>query len=715
MMIKRTLIALTCFISLNGTAQNMHHEITANVNITDQSIYVVDNILLKEAYFLELDTLYFYLNSGFTIETQEFSFTKQIAVEVEDKDGRKKYAIKIKRNIKGDQTMLFKIGGKVDEEIKDDVIAQARGFSSTSGIISEKGVYMAGSTVWIPTIEEVLFTYNLEVDIDNEWSVVSQGTRTKNVEKAGRRTIRYESPDLMDEVHLIAAKFTEYNLKSEHVLFQAFLRTPDKELADRYLSATKEYLELYESLIGRYPYTKFALVENFWETGYGMPSFTLLGERVIRFPFILHSSYPHELLHNWWGNSVYVDYEGGNWCEGLTAYMADHLIKEQQGLGGKYRREALEKFTNYVNDENDFPFNEFISRNSPAEEAIGYGKVMMFNDMLRLEVGDDIFLKAYSKFYEENKFTHASFDDIRVAFENFTEKDLKPFFKQWSTRKGAPTLVLSDVKAKKQARNYELSFDIKQIQEEYPFELNIPIAIYLENNDDVIFKTISMSQKQETYKLYSETRPLRIDIDPQTNVFRRLDQNEVPPILSQLFGSVEGSIILPKGSPLFDAYSRLAREWQAVQQEQHKILTILIDSNVTELPTGPCWIIGNENKFAKDFVKDMYSDYLSDEILAKVKLSADTGSLVYTFLNSENNNQITGFISSTQAEAIAALTRKLPHYGKYSYLGFEGAEAKNTLKGEFPALNSPLSWVIDYEDKPVISSKLMEREALKKK
>ena len=36
---------------------------------------------------------------------------------------------------------------------------------------------------------------------------------------------------------------------------------------------------MYRGLIGPYPYQKFALVENFWETGYGMPSFTLLGRR----------------------------------------------------------------------------------------------------------------------------------------------------------------------------------------------------------------------------------------------------------------------------------------------------------------------------------------------------------------------------------------------------------------------------------------------------
>ena len=54
-----------------------------------------------------------------------------------------------------------------------------------------------------------------------------------------------------------------------------------------------------------------------------MASLTLLGPRVIRLPFIFKSSYPHEILHNWWGNGVYVDYASGNW-------PVDALIMEQK-------------------------------------------------------------------------------------------------------------------------------------------------------------------------------------------------------------------------------------------------------------------------------------------------------------------------------------------------------------------------------------------------
>ena len=53
---------------------------------------------------------------------------------------------------------------------------------------------------------------------------------------------------------------------------------------------------------------------------------------MIRLPFIPYTSYRHEILHNWWGNGVYVDWEEGNWCEGLTSYGADHAAKEEQGF-----------------------------------------------------------------------------------------------------------------------------------------------------------------------------------------------------------------------------------------------------------------------------------------------------------------------------------------------------------------------------------------------
>ena len=229
---------------------------------------------------------------------------------------------------------------------------------------------------------------------------------------------RWESHGPVDEITLVGGPLVPYRDAAGAVEALVYLRQKDDALAAKYLQATAQYVEMYRGLIGPYPYGKFALVENFWETGYGMPSFTLLGSQVIRFPFILTSSYPHEILHNWWGNSVFVDYESGNWCEGLTAYLADHLIQEQRGKGEDYRRDTLQKYRSYVKDGRDFPLAEFRSRHSAATEAVGYGKTMMVFHMLRQKLGDEGFRKWAGGFYRDYRGKQASFGDVRESMES---------------------------------------------------------------------------------------------------------------------------------------------------------------------------------------------------------------------------------------------------------------------------------------------------------
>jgi aminopeptidase N len=192
---------------------------------------------------------------------------------------------------------------------------------------------------------------------------------------------RWDSGGAMDEIYLVGGPLNVFKDSAGAVETLVYLHERDASIAGKYLAATAQYIEMYRTLIGPYPYGKFALVENF----------TLLGPQIIRFPFIINSSYPHEILHNWWGNSVFVDAVAGNWCEGLTAYMADHLIQEQRGTADEYRRSTLQKYRDYVKTGRDFPLAEFRNRFSAATEAVGYGKAMMGFHALRRYVGDDAF------------------------------------------------------------------------------------------------------------------------------------------------------------------------------------------------------------------------------------------------------------------------------------------------------------------------------------
>ena len=232
-------------------------------------------------------------------------------------------------------SVTLRYHGTIHHPLVQENEEYGRSFSRTPGTIEEQGVVLSGSTWWLPDFGQALETFRMEIELPETWDAVSQGTRIRHEIARGRRMVTWDSPEPMDEVYLVAARFTEYSRPAGAATAFAFLRAPDANLAAKYLEATARYIEMYRNLIGPYPYGKFALVENFWDTGYGMPSFTLLGPRVIRFPFILHSSYPHEILHNWWGNSVFVDYDDRQLVRGADGLSRGPLDQGGSGEGSR--------------------------------------------------------------------------------------------------------------------------------------------------------------------------------------------------------------------------------------------------------------------------------------------------------------------------------------------------------------------------------------------
>ena len=673
----------------------IHHDLNVKIQPENNFIHVKDKISIPAN--LTSKSLSFYLHGNMKlIETSENVETTGLEIDEESRIPLKKYSVNLLENTKLDLVFSISYEGKINHPIKQMSEEYSRGFSTSPGLITTEGVYLSGSTVWFPWFDNQLITFTLTVELPKGWSSVSQGSRLQKIADTTKSDC-WESKEPMDDVYLIAAKFTEYEISAGKVSLYAFLRSPDKNLADKYLETTKQYLTMYEKLIGKYPYSKFALIENFWETGYGMPSFTLLGSKIIRFPFILHSSYPHELLHNWWGNSVYVDYQKGNWCEGITVYLADHLIREQHGQGVDYRRTTLQGFTDYVNEKNDFPVNEFRSRYNASSASIGYGKSMMLFHMLRYQVGDKLFAKALQKFYVDNKFKKSSFDDIRIAFELVTGQDFKDYFAQWVTRKGAPEISLINVNSELVAEKHKLSFNLQQTQKGDAFELLIPVYFYFEN--EVIIKNVKMTNRNQLFEFSFDYPVLRIDIDPQYDVFRKLHFQEIPPTLSKAFGANEILIILPSkaSKEMLDSYKTLANNWV---KERSSSITFVMDNNIESFPINKAvWLFGWENKFRNvvaEGVKTYNASVNQNGFFVNGKnYAAKKYSIIISSRNPLNPSQVIVLMSADNRNAIPGLGRKLPHYGKYSYLAFEGVEPTNILKGQWIETSTPLNYVLN--------------------
>jgi len=579
--------------------------------------------------------------------------------------------------------------GAVYDSLKPPPESYQRGFETTSGLIDPRGAFLSGGTLWYPQRFDEPFGFELTVSVPQGWQAVSQGAR----EVHGPTTVTWHSPEPMDEIYLVAGPYELREETHRGVAIQTFTYgNDDEEICRTYLDATRDYLDLYTERIGPYPFAKFALVENFWQTGYGMPSFTLLGDRVIRLPFIVRTSYGHEILHNWWGNGVFVDWESGNWCEGLTVYGADYLYKEREGAAAAcgYRRNQLQDYLNYVRAGRDFPLTEFRQRHDASSAAVGYGKAMMLCHMLREQMGSERFWAALAEFYQRFLFSRADWFDLLGVFAEYTDLDVDHFHQQWLARAGAPMISLgaSDLIARNDGE-FDLSYRVDQ--EEPYYELTVPLRLTYADAPAEEWTLALTGARTPGSRRLSE-KPLALEVDPDFDLFRRLHRAEVPAALSQLLGADSVAIVLAAQTPapLHEAYHALAEQSQAAKPTGELADTGLA---LLDLAGSSAWLLG-EPEWSAALAPILPAGVNIEESAFHVngeRFDRATHALVLALPHPHNPDGAIGLLLGNEADAVAGIWRKLPHYGKYSYLVFAGTA--NIARGVWSVERSPLKVV----------------------
>jgi len=567
----------------------------------------------------------------------------------------------------------------------------------TTGIIDEAGVYLSPACTWYPDIPGSLAAFRVTVITPEGYEAVTQGTLISKKSIGGKTYTTWEERNVSEGCDLVAGKYKVTSINHKGIDIYAYFFPEEQGLVETYVNATTRYLDMYQKLLGDYPYRKFAIVENFFQTGYGMPSFTLLGNTVVKMPFIVDTSLGHEILHNWWGNSVFVDESEGNWCEGLTTYMADYYYKELKDSASaeEYRNDICRKYTNYVTEENDFPLKKFIGRRDQATRAIGYGKTAMVFHMLRRMVGDELFYKSLRRFYKEKIWQLAGWKDIQHIFEDTSKTDLSWFFEQWINREGAPFVELGKTGVEKVNDGWMTKVEVFQtcpqtlLGKGKPFHLFLPIQLELDEGN--LHTVAELKEWSNLISIHSKSQPRHIAIDPQCDVFRHLHREEIPPTIDLVLGDEDKIIVYPTGGEgsSQESYKKLA------ESLADKKVSVKADTEVTEMELSQksLFVLGGltENKLTKMFVENLSKDFsLEDRSFGANKVTyKDKGNaLLVTSKNVKNMKKGVVLFMGLSSDAIKSVGFKIPHYGKYSYLVF--ADGKNVDKGTFAVTDSPL-------------------------
>lgn len=430
--------------------------------------------------------------------------------------------------------------------------------SETAGHIGAEGVYLSSESQWYPDIPESLSTYSIQAAIPEGWTIVTQGKAgraqacpAERCRRAGMGMTEWTITENTEAVTLVAnrfvAKLRDWKARTgQAIQLATYLFPDDAALADEYLDATARYLDAYIQLLGAYPFEKFAVVENFFSSGLGMPSFTLLGSRVIKRHYVQPYALGHEIVHSWIGNSVFNRVDRGNWVEGLTTYLANyywHELTGDQAQAREQRRLMLQGYNLYVPPDRDYPVGQFTQKQDERDNAIGYQKSAMVFHLLRQEVGDDAFWLTLKELVAQYRGRHAEWGDVERLFADVTRKDLRWLFAQWVEQPGAPTVSLSDAVAHpmKGDSSYRLDVTLTQTADR-PFRMPLQLLVRMEGGREQ-FVPVALHAARERLSLSLPARPVQVDIDPGFMTFRRIARSALPPVLNHFVTDRRRSVV----------------------------------------------------------------------------------------------------------------------------------------------------------------------------
>ncbi len=576
--------------------------------------------------------------------------------------------------------------GRFDDPAPDDPVNTDNPGFGVAGTISPRGTLLLAGAGWYPSVAGAKERFRLQVAGPPGTVAVTAGRAVTALPRPGFSVSAWQIDNPVERLALVAGQFTVRTRSAGHLQAATYFIEGDKALSDRYLEASLQYLADYEKLFGDYPFTKFAVVENFFPTGYGFPSFTLIGGRVLRLPFIIPTSLRHEIAHCWWGNGVLVDYATGNWSEGLTTYVSDYRFRELQGtkIALDNRRQMLRNFTELVPPGDDFPLTRFTSRGDPLTKAVGYDKAAMVFHMLRQRVGDQIFWATLKRIAKERMFKTTSWNDIQAAFESACGCSLDVFFRQWVQRSGAPQLWVEAITREKNAGGARIRGVIRQRAPAFALDLPIRMSATAKVHSQKIF----VSAERTPFDIQIPFVPQRLEVDPEFDFFRRLAPEEMPPTINRLRSARDILVVLPDGPAADQARATADRLGQALGVSRVEMITAAHWS--PQAAQRPNIIFMQSESIPLPVDMGANGVTVTDQGFTLNAASYERRGHTYVGIHPhpERPEGFVAFYLFGRDEDRRRIATKVPHYGRYSYLVFE--DARNVAKGTWPVMRSPL-------------------------
>lgn len=236
---------------------------------------------------------------------------------------------------------------------------------------------------------------------------------------------------------------------------------------------------------------------------------------------IWENTISHELFHHWFGDLVTTE----SWSN-LTVNESFATYGEYLWLKHKYGNDKANALM-YQNQQAYFKSKKdtedlvrfYYKNREDMFDVVSYQKGGAILYMLNDYLGDDAFFAGLKEYLNDHKFGTAEADDLRLALEKVSGKDLNWFFNEWYYGNGH---IKMNVTYDYNTINKTVTVNIKQKEKTFVFPLTIDI--YEDNTK--VRHNVWVNHADESFTFSFNRLPKLINIDAKHVLLAEITENK---------------------------------------------------------------------------------------------------------------------------------------------------------------------------------------------
>jgi aminopeptidase N len=230
----------------------------------------------------------------------------------------------------------------------------------------------------------------------------------------------------------------------------------------------------------------------------------------------------HELFHQWFGDYVTTESWSNITLNESFATIGSQLWNEfhyGKDAGDAERYGSIQGYINSRSeDKNLVRFN--YNDKEDVFDAVSYNKGGGILQMLRAYIGDSAFFKSLNLYLTTNKFKSAEAQNLRLAFEEVTGKDLNWFWNQWYYGSGHPKLNIT--------YNYNEGMKQEQVIVEQTTDkvFILPVKVDVWTGGSPARYDVWVKNKIDTFYFPATSKPALVNFDSDKKLIAEKKENK---------------------------------------------------------------------------------------------------------------------------------------------------------------------------------------------